>query len=84
MTGADVGKEVKLPRSRQREHEWRRLHRDALAEFEGQWVVLEGEEIVVHGEDPVRLAEQAREKGVEEPYIFRVEKAQPDIVKLGL
>ncbi|MCP4654971.1 MAG: UPF0175 family protein [bacterium] len=84
QTLEDIDEEVKVPRSRRREHEWRRLNRDALARFEGQWVVLEGEEIVVRGEDPVRLVEQAREKGVEEPYVFRVERTQPDIVKIGL
>ena len=75
---------MSLPRSRHREHEWRRLHRDELSKLEGQWVVLEGDKIVAHGEDPVRLVERARTKGIEEPYVFRVERTEPDVVRIGL
>jgi len=38
----------------------------------GQWVVLEREEIVSHGDDAGEVVAAARRKGVEVPYIFRV------------
>lgn len=71
-------------RHRQKEHEWRRTHREELQAFAGQWVVLDGEQIIAHGEDPARLVETAREKGIGTPYIFRVEPPSPNTVKIGL
>ena len=59
---------------RNQELEWRRTHREVLRNFAGQWVVLEGEEIVTHGEDPQQLVAQARAKGIRVPYIFYVGK----------
>ena len=53
-------------------------------DYAGQWVVLEGEDIVVHGENPIQLVEMAREAGVEVPYIFYVDPPRPGIVKMGL
>jgi hypothetical protein len=54
-----------------------------LQRYADQWVIVEGEAIVVHGRDPVSLVAQARECGVEIPYIFFVEAPQPGVVKLG-
>lgn len=54
------------------EIEWRRTHYNELAPFVGQWVVLEREEIVSHGDDAGEVVAAARRKGVEVPYIFRV------------
>ncbi len=72
-------------RYRQREYEWRQSHRAYLRKLTNQWIVLEGEEIVAHGEDPVQLVEQAREKGIDRPYVFYVEPPRPDgVVKIGL
>lgn len=75
------------PRSaghRRVEQEWRRSHPDVLLDYAGQWVILEGEEIVGHGKDPVKLVERAREAGVEVPYIFYVDPPREGIVKIGL
>ena len=55
-----------------RELEWRRAHREVLRNFVGQWVVLEGEEIVTHGKDPQQVVIEARAKGIRIPYIFYV------------
>jgi hypothetical protein len=65
-----------LPASshRARELEWRRTHREVLRNFAGQWVVLEGEEIVAHGKDPQQVVVEARAKGIRVPYIFYVGK----------
>ena len=59
---------------RTRELEWRRTHREVLRNFAGQWVVLEGEEIVAHGKDPQQVVVEARAKGIRVPYIFYVGK----------
>ena len=69
---------------RQREEAWCRTHQEALLACAGQWVVLEGEEIVVHGDDPVELVTQARNQGIRSPYIFFVEPPQPGVFKIGL
>ena len=60
---------------RTRELEWRRAHREVLCNFVGQWVVLEGEEIVTHGKDPQQVVVEARAKGIRIPYIFYVGQA---------
>lgn len=59
---------------RVRELEWRRTHREALCNFAGQWVVLEGDVIVAHGTDPQQTVIAARAKGIQIPYIFYVGK----------
>ena len=59
---------------RAQELEWRRTHREVLRNFAGQWVVLEGEEVVAHGKDPQQVIVEARAKGIRVPYIFYVGK----------
>ena len=71
-------------RHRQVEQEWRRSHQDVLLTYADQWVVLEGEKIVAHGEDPAELVELARAKGIDVPYVFYVDPPRPGIVKIGL
>lgn len=69
---------------RSRELAWRASHEDVLRAFAGQWVVLEGEEIVVHGKDPVQLVAEAKGKGIGVPYIFFVESPGDNVVRIGL
>ncbi len=69
---------------RRREQAWCRHHEEELEAYVGQWVVLEGEEIMAHGTDPARVVDQARERGIEIPYIFFIEEFKPDVVKMGL
>ncbi|MBI3799406.1 MAG: hypothetical protein HY268_20870 [Deltaproteobacteria bacterium] len=66
------------------EQEWRRTHREILQTFAGEWVVLEGEKIVAHGGDPVQVVAEARTQGVKVPYLFYVEAADRDVVRIGL
>ena len=73
-----------LPPRRHRENAWRRRHEAELATYAGQWVVLEGETIIAHGTEPVRLIEQAKGQGVQIPYVFYVEKLPQDVVMMGL
>jgi hypothetical protein len=71
---------------REREHAWRRANPELLqGRYAGQWVVLEGEEIVAHGRSAVSAVEEARAKGVAVPYVFYVEPARPPgVVRMGL
>ncbi|MCP4657937.1 MAG: hypothetical protein GY856_21220 [bacterium] len=69
---------------RERELAWCRHHEEELDAYLGQWVVLEGEEIMAHGQNAAIVVEQARERGIEIPYIFYVEEFKPDVVKMGL
>jgi Family of unknown function (DUF5678) len=70
--------------ARTRELEWRRTHPEILQRFEKEWVVLEGEEIIAHGDNPVQVIDEARSKGVRTPYIFFVEPQSEDFASIGL
>jgi len=88
-TDADEGERQPPPAPqplpfRRRENEWRRTHGGVLRGYAGEWVVLEGEEIVVHGDDPAQLVKEARERGIRSPYVFYVEPPQPGAVTIGL
>jgi hypothetical protein len=69
---------------RQREQAWRRTHGDVLHGYAGEWLVLEGEEIIAHGDDPANLVKQARAHGIRSPYVFFVEPVQPGVIKIGI
>ena len=62
---------------RQRELDWMRTHPDEMPRLAGEWVVLEGNEIVSHGKKAARVVASARRKGVVVPFVFRVER--PDV-----
>jgi hypothetical protein len=69
---------------RERELEWRQTHREELQVFANEWVALEGEEIIAHDRDPVRVFDQAKQRGISSPYIFYVESADENVVRIGL
>ena len=69
---------------RERELEWRRTHTETLRQFENEWVVLEGEEIIAHGSDAAKVIGEAKIKGIRTPYIFFVEQESNDFVRIGL
>jgi hypothetical protein len=69
---------------RNRELEWRRTHAIALRQYENQWVVLEGEEIVAHSSDAAQAIRQAKSRGIRTPYIFFVEPESDHSVRIGL
>ena len=69
---------------RNRELEWRRINVETLKQYENEWVVLEGEEIVAHGRDPVLVINEAKSRGVRTPYIFFVEQKTENEVMMGL
>lgn len=69
---------------RARELAWRRSHQEALIEYAGQWIVLEGEVIMAHGPDLVTVVAEARIKGTAVPYVFYVEVQEKGKAALGL
>ena len=69
---------------RSRELEWRRANPEALKAIAGQWVVLEGEEIIAHGHDLLQVDAEARARGIKIPYLFYVEAADENVVQIGL
>lgn len=69
---------------RSQELEWRCTHKDEMRRFANEWVALEGEEIVAHGQDPLQVVQEARGRGVQTPYVFYVEPSGEDVVKMGL
>ena len=70
--------------SREKEQAWRRAHQETLRALAGQWVVLEGDGLVAHGQDPASVVAQARARGVQVPYVFFVEALAQDVVTIGL
>lgn len=69
---------------RERELEWRRTHAATLRQYENEWVVLEGEEIVAHGSNPTQVLQEAKAKGIRTPYIFFVEQKKENVITIGL
>ena len=72
------------PSFRERELEWRSTHAYTLRQFENEWVVLEGEEIIAHGSDAAQVIREAKSGGIKTPYIFFVEQESDDFVRIGL
>jgi hypothetical protein len=69
---------------RARERDFRVAHPEAFRPLAGQWVVLEGEEIVAHGHNASLVVAEARSRGIRVPYIFLVEDPEDDSVWIGL
>lgn len=57
-------------KDRSLEHEWLRQHRD---EYANQWVALDGDRLIASGDDLKKVAETARELGVPDALMIRVE-----------
>ena len=49
---------------------WVQVHR---AEFAGQWVALDGEQLLAYGTDAREVFAAARESGVHEPLVLKIE-----------
>lgn len=73
------------PTRRDRELEWLRRHQEEIRVLAGQWVVIEGEAIVAVGRDPLEAVQDARRKGVQVPFVCRIEhERSKDVVNIGL
>jgi predicted DNA-binding antitoxin AbrB/MazE fold protein len=51
------------------EQEWLRAHG---REYSGQWVALDGEELLSHGSDARRARDEARAKGIRTPLMVHI------------
>ena len=56
-------------RTHEDERAWVEEHRE---EFLGQWVALDGGNLLAHGTDARGVYDQAREQGVTSPYLVHV------------
>jgi hypothetical protein len=54
---------------RSRELAWLAAHR---REYAGQWVVLEGERLIGHGDDPRPIVAEARAEGIDCPFVVHI------------
>lgn len=54
---------------RSRELAWLAEHRE---EYRGKWVVLEGERLIGHGDDPRPIVDKARAEGIECPFVIHI------------
>jgi len=50
----------------------------------GQWVVVEGEDIITYGDNPLQVVAEARAKGIQIPYIIHLVVTTQDEVSIGL
>jgi hypothetical protein len=48
---------------------WIEEHKE---EFDGQWVCLDGDNLIAHGFDGKKVYEEAKSKGIETPFLERV------------
>ena len=69
---------------RARELRWRQENMQLLETLAGQWLVVEGDELIAHGQDPVSLVTAARRRGIQIPFVFFVEPRTRDTIKIGL
>lgn len=76
-----LDREARLAQSRQAqdrqllradEQRWLAEHRD---EYVGQWVAVEGENLIAHGHDARAVYEAARDAGIRVPFLVRVKPA---------
>jgi hypothetical protein len=56
-----------------REHAWLDANRDR---YLGQWVAVEGDALVAHGTNPRQVYLDARNSGIDVPYVVKVEQQQ--------
>ncbi len=56
------------------ERNWIEAHAKELSGLKGQWVAIEGDKIISSGIEFEKVVAGARSKGVEIPYIIKVEK----------
>lgn len=55
--------------------EWLKAHRN---EYIGKWIVLDGDRLIGAGDDPRPIVKQARDEGVENPFVkFIKESTEP-------
>jgi hypothetical protein len=58
-------------------------NRDLLAQYEGQWIAVEGESIVAADRDEFEADRRAREAGVEIPFVVYVRPHDAPPIVIG-
>jgi hypothetical protein len=77
--------EVVRSTHRQREFEWIETHADEMRRLAGEWVILDGDQLVAHGKNATRVFATAKRKGIAVPFVFYVEPpAAEGTVHFGL
>jgi flagellar motility protein MotE (MotC chaperone) len=69
---AEESKREKLARENERFRralKWIDEHKE---EFDGQWVCLDGDKLIAHGFDGKKVYQEAKEKGIETPFLERI------------
>ena len=54
---------------RSRETAWIAEH---WREFPGEWVLLDGDRLIAHGDNPLPFKEKARAEGIDRPYLVHL------------
>jgi hypothetical protein len=60
--------------ARLREREWLELNGPSYA---GQWVAVEGDKLLSHGENALAVLQQARAAGIQRPLLVQIPKEPP-------
>ena len=68
-----------MPRFREKEMKWFEENLAGRRDFEGHWVVIEGEELVACERDYGAASQKARARGIKVPFIFYVPERTEDI-----
>ena len=64
-------------RTHYEERAWIEAHGD---EFLDQWVALDGGRLISHGADAKKVYDEAREQGINAPYLVRVSQKQEAVI----
>ena len=64
---------------RETELRWLQEHSDRIVEFVGQWIAINGNELVSHGRSLREVREAVRQRGIEQPLMFYVAGDEPEI-----
>ena len=72
------------PLPRQDEIRWIQAHAGDLAALDGQWIVVEGFRLVASGPRLVDVVAEAEAQGIQNPFVYRVQKEHPEIAYMGL
>lgn len=69
---------------RSRELKWMGDNLETLRRMAGEWIVLQDETIVAHGPDYLEVRREARRRGVDVPFIYRIPNETEDTFYMGL
>jgi hypothetical protein len=72
MVNQDSVPEALKKRHRQDESEWMATHQDVLNAHRGEWVVIEGSQMIAADPDYMTVENKAIQAGIKVPFIYRV------------